>query len=87
MYSNAVLNLFECALVLGIPPFRIDLTVEQQFDNLNPEDIPINAQLQLEKSRRRIAGFFGNVVVRSVLQDLLTLMNKHVKRTNDGIVS
>ena len=49
--------------------------------------MPIKTQLRLDASRRRIAEFFANVVVRLVLQDLAMLMQKHVKRVNEWIIS
>jgi len=45
--------------------------------------MPIKTQLRLEASRRRIAEFFANIVIRFVLQDLGSMMNKYVKRVND----
>jgi hypothetical protein len=64
-----------------------DLTLEQNFENLDPEDMPINTQLRLDASRRRIAEFFANVVIRFVLQDLGVLIHKYVKRANEWLVS
>jgi hypothetical protein len=49
--------------------------------------MPIKTQLRLDGSRRRIAEFFANVVLRLILQDLGTLMNKYVKRVNEWIIS
>jgi hypothetical protein len=63
------------------------LTAEQKFENLEPEDMPIKTQLRLDGSRRRIAEFFANVVLRLILQDLGTLMNKYVKKVNEWIIS
>jgi len=85
-YPNAVLALFECALYLGIIHYKYELTTEQKFESLDPEDMPIKTQLRLEASRRRIAEFFANVVIRFILQDLGTMMNKYAKRVNDWIV-
>ena len=59
---------------------------ENKFESLDPEDMPIKTQLRLEASRRRIAEFFANVVIRFILQDLATLMNKYVKKVNDWMV-
>ena len=66
---------------------RPKLIVEQKFENLDPEEMPIKTQLRLDASRRRIAEFFGNVVLRLILQDLAMLMQKHVKRVNEWIIS
>jgi len=49
--------------------------------------MPIKFQLRLDASRRRIAEFFANVVLRFVLQDLSTLMSKYVKRVNEWMMS
>jgi len=49
--------------------------------------MPIKTQLRLDASRRRIAEFYANVVMRFVLQDLATLMSKHMKKANEWIVS
>lgn len=65
---------------------KYELTTEQKFESLDPEDMPIKTQLRLEASRRRIAEFFANVVIRFILQDLGTMMNKYAKRVNDWIV-
>jgi len=65
----------------------ISLITEQKFESLDPEDMPIKTQLRLDASRRRIAEFFANVVIRFVVQDLSTLMNKYVKRVNEWILS
>jgi hypothetical protein len=59
--------------------------VEQKFEKLDPEDMPIKTHLRLEASRRRMAEFFANTVIRFVLQDLSSMMNKYVKRVNDWI--
>jgi hypothetical protein len=48
--------------------------------------MPIKTQLRLEASRRRIAEFFANVVIRFILQDLGMMMTKYVKRVNDWMV-
>jgi len=61
--------------------------LEQKFDTLEPEDMPIKTQLRLDASRRRIAEFFANVVIRFVLQDLQMLMSKYVKRANEWMMS
>ena len=63
------------------------LTLEQKFETLDPEEMPIKTQLRLDASRRRIAEFFANVVIRIVLQDLAMLMQKHVKRANEWLIS
>jgi hypothetical protein len=87
-YPNAILQLFESALVLGTSPSnRKILILELKFDSLDPEDMPIKTQLRLDASRRRIAEFFANVVLRFILQDLGTLMNKYVKRVNEWIIA
>jgi hypothetical protein len=65
----------------------ITLILEQKFESLEPEDMPIKTQLRLDGSRRRIAEFFANVVLRLILQDLGMLMNKYVKRVNEWIIS
>ena len=49
--------------------------------------MPIKTQLRLDASRRRIAEFFANVILRFILQDLGTLMNKHVKRVNEWMIA
>jgi hypothetical protein len=49
--------------------------------------MPIKTQLRLDASRRRIAEFFANVVIRFVLQDLQMLMSKYVKRANEWMMS
>jgi len=49
--------------------------------------MPIKTQLRLDASRRRFAEFFANVVIRLVLQDLAILMQKHVKRANEWLIS
>jgi len=66
--------------------FGSSLTVESKFENLDPEDMPIKTQLRLEASRRRIAEFFANVIIRFILQDLGMMMTKYVKRVNDWMV-
>ena len=72
----------------GYPSTRLSiLTAEQKFDTLEPEDMPIKTQLRLDASRRRIAEFFANVVIRFVLQDLQMLMSKYVKRANEWMTS
>jgi hypothetical protein len=71
---------------LWVFPFKI-LILEQKFETLNPEEMPIKIQLRLEASRRRVAEFFANTICRLVLQDLGTLMNKYMKRTNEWIIS
>jgi hypothetical protein len=60
---------------------------EQKFESLDPEDMPIKTQLRLDASRRRIAEFYANVVIRFVLQDLSTLMAKHMKKANEWMAS
>jgi hypothetical protein len=87
-YPNAILALFECALVLGMQSHpRSKLIIEQKFETLDPEEMSIKTQLRLDASRRRIAEFFSNVVIRLILQDLAMLMQKHVKRANEWIIS
>jgi hypothetical protein len=49
--------------------------------------MPPKAQSRLDASRRRIAEFFANVAIRFVLQDLTTLMNKHLKKANEWMMS
>jgi hypothetical protein len=86
-YAAALLVLFECALLLGICTLSRYLIIEQKFDILDPEEMPINSQLRLDASRRRIAEFFANVIIRFVLQDLSTLIHKYVKRASEWVVS
>ena len=76
----------ECARARCNIPLHY-LIIEQKFDSLDPEDMPIKTQLRLDASRRRIAEFFANVILRFVLQDLSILINKYVKRVNEWIVS
>lgn len=87
-YPNALLALFESAMLLGISlTSSLSDVLEQRFESLDPEDMPIKFQLRLDASRRRIAEFFANVVLRFVLQDLSTLMSKYVKRVNEWMMS
>jgi hypothetical protein len=87
-YPNAILSLFECALMLGMQSHpRSTLIIEQKFETLAPQEMPIKTQLRLDASRRRIAEFFANIVIRLILQDLAMLMQKHVKRVNEWIMS
>jgi len=72
----------------GYSPHRLQFNLlEQKFDTLEPEDMPIKTQLRLDASRRRIAEFFAHVVIRFVLQDLQMLMSKYMKRANEWMIS
>ena len=77
-----------CSWVIPPRPKSLTLiTIERKFESLDPEDMPIKTQLRLDASRRRIAEFYANVVIRFVLQDLATLMSKHMKRANEWITA
>ena len=86
-YPIAILALFENALVLGTYALGSILIAEQKFDSLDAKEIPPKAQMRLDASRRRIAEFFGNVIIHFVLQDLQAMMSKYVKRVNEWIMS